>query len=124
MHKDNLINMDKENENNIVIFACDMNRRILDGIETNKWENYEVETLMKLNRLIQFASYSSDEEFVKDFEKYFNKDSVLNYYCFMRFAHLIDNISKNMFLVTYDGEIWYLIPYDFDLSWGNMFTKE
>ena len=128
IHKDYLFNMDEENENNIVIFANTPEPTAFKEPETEEWNNYELEigeksqaTLDKLNRVIDFINNSSDEEFVNNFEQYFNLDSVLNYYCFMKFAHLIDNITRNIFLVTYDGQIWYLIPYDFDQSWGNEF---
>ena len=131
MHKDNLFNMDKENENNIALFVETMDNNAFSQLETEEWKNYEVEkgeqnkeTLDKLNRVIDFIINSTDEEFVKDFSNYFNLDSVLNYYCFMNFAHLVDNVSRNMFLVTYDGKVWYMVPYDFDLSWGNEFRDE
>lgn len=128
LHKDYIFNMDKSNKNNIVIFANIPEPTAFATLETEEWNNYEVEfgeenkeTLDKLNRVINFINNSNDEEFVNDFEKYFNLDSVLNYYCFMKFAHLIDNVTRNIFLVTYDGEIWYMVPYDFDQSWGNSF---
>ena len=91
IHKDYLFDLDKENKDNIAIFANSPIPTAFDDLETEKWENYEVEigeqneeTLDKLNRLIYFIKYSSDEDFVKYFEEYFNKDSVLNYYCFMQ----------------------------------------
>ena len=128
IHKDYLFNIDEENENNIIIFANNPDPMVFDNFETEEWKNYEIEhgednpeILNKLNRLIGFVKNSSDEEFKNDFEKYFNKDSVLNYYCLVNFAHLIDNISRNIFLYTDDGEIWYFVPYDFDQSFGNEF---
>lgn len=128
IHKDYIFNLDNNNKNNIAIFANTPEPVSFDTLETEDWENYEVEfgeqnseTLAKLNRLIDFIKNSSDEQFVNDFDKYLNKDSVLNYYCLMYFAHLIDNVTRNIFLVTYDGEIWYIVPYDFDQSWGNEF---
>ena len=128
LHKDYLFNMDKDNKDNMVIFANSVDSDIFSEPETEEWTHYEIEvgekneeTLKKLNRLIDFVNNSTDEEFVDNFEQYFNKDSVLNYYCLMYFAHLIDNVQRNIFLVTYDGKVWYLIPYDFDQSWGNEF---
>lgn len=130
LHKDNIFKMDEENENNIVIFGNTPQPTAFQELETEEWNNYEVEfgeaneqTLNKLNRLINFIKNSSDKEFVDDFEKYFNVDSVLNYYCLMKYAHLIDNVTRNIFLVTYDGEVWYMISYDFDNSWGNEFNE-
>ena len=128
IHKDYLFDLDKENENNIAIFANTPELSAFKSLETEKWSNYEVEvgnrnkdTLDKFNRVIRFINNSSDEEFVNEFDDYFNKDSVLNYYCLMNFAHLIDNVTRNIFMITYDGKVWYMIPYDFDQSWGNEF---
>ena len=128
IHKDNLFNLDKENKDNLAIFINTLKNIAFREPATDKWETYEVEfgeeskeTIDKLNRLIDFVKNSSDEEFIANFDNYFNKDSILNYYCFMHFAHLIDNVAQNIFLVTYDGKIWYTVPYDFDQSWGNEF---
>ena len=38
------------------------------------------ENLNKLNRLIDFVMYSSDDDFKKNINDYFNLDSLLNYY--------------------------------------------
>ncbi|MBR3134791.1 MAG: CotH kinase family protein [Clostridia bacterium] len=128
IHKDYLFNLDDKDENNIAIFANTPEPQAFEILETEEWNNYELEfgknneeTLEKFNRLIDFIKNSSDEQFINDFDNYFNKDSVLNYYCLMNFAHLIDNVTRNIFLVTYDGKVWYMIPYDFDQSWGNEF---
>ncbi|MBR6034032.1 MAG: CotH kinase family protein [Clostridia bacterium] len=128
IHKDNLFNMDKENENHLAIFVDTLENNAFRDILEDDWAIYELEfgeenkeNINKLNRLIDFVKNSTDEDFVNNFDEYFNKDSVLNYYCFMYFSHLIDNIAQNFFLVTYDGEIWYMVPYDFDQSWGNEF---
>lgn len=94
-------------------------------IEDENWSNFEVEvgeqndeTLAKLNRLLTFINTSSDEEFKRDLEKYFNLDSLLNYYCYVRYADLVDSVSNNLFFLTYDGEIWYTVFYDLDESFG------
>ena len=129
--KDYILNMDKKDENNIAILGKPLRFTKFDELETNEWINYDVEygednkkTLNKLNRLIQFVAYSTDIEFVNDFEKYFNLDSVLNYYCLMQYAQLTDNVTRNIFLITYDGNIWYTGLYDLELSWGNEYSGQ
>ena len=94
-------------------------------VEDSNWSNFEVEvgekneeTLAKLNRLLTFINASSREEFTKNLENYFNLDSLLNYYCYIRYADLIDNVSNNLFFLTYDGKIWYTVFYDLDISYG------
>ena len=94
-------------------------------VEDDKWTNFEVEvgeeneeTLAKLNRLLTFINTSSGEEFTKNLENYFNLDSLLNYYCYIRYADLVDSVSNNLFFLTYDGKIWYTVFYDLDISYG------
>ena len=131
IHKDYLFDMNENNKNNLVIFGSRPMPLSFVSLENEKWNKYEVEvgeknqeTLDKLNRMIDFVRSSSDEEFVNNFEEYFNKDSVLNYYCYMKFAHLIDNVTKNLMFVTYDGKVWYMIFYDLDYSWGLDYNEE
>lgn len=76
------------------------------------------QTLAKMDRLFDFVVNSDDETFKRDFSRYLNLDSALNYYVFADLAYLKDNLGKNMLLATYDGEIWYLSLYDLDSSWG------
>ena len=93
--------------------------------ENIKWDGFEVEegeadqdSLDKLNRLINFINKSSDREFKKNFEKYINLDSALNYYCIMNVLLMTDNAINNVYLVSYDGDYWYISFYDMDISWG------
>lgn len=80
------------------------------------------ESLAKLNRLIDFITSTNDEVFKAEFEKHINLDAALNYYILTDFAYLVDNTSRNMLMVTYDGEIWYPSLYDLDTSWGTTTT--
>lgn len=126
IHKDYLFNIDEDNKNNLAIEASTKSpATLMIENETEDWRSFEVdrgvqdkESLEKLNRLITFVGTSSDKEFKEDFDKYLNLDSVLNYYCYMKFAGLFDNIDRNIFLVTYDGKVWYTALYDLDISWG------
>ena len=119
-----LFNMDDENENHIVLSAATCcggtnftRRATLDDWEVEVGEEND-ETLDKLNRLSSFVRNSSDEDFKNNFNEYFDFDSLLNYYVFLQFAQLRDNVCKNALLVTYDGKIWYMSLYDLDTSWG------
>ena len=93
--------------------------------ETSAWNNFEVEvgeenqeTLDNFNRLLYFIHNSTDEEFKKDIEKYIDLDSLINYYCYVRFADLWDNLGQNLYFLTYDGKVWYPVFYDLDFSYG------
>ena len=119
-----LFNMDNNNPNNLIFSANTWEKTVsfYDKANYIDWEievgEQNKENLDKLNRLIDFVMYSSDEDFKKDINDYFNLDSLLNYYIMVETSHLIDNTSKNLLLVTYDGNIWYTSLYDLDTSWG------
>lgn len=119
-----LFNMDNNNPNNLIFSANTWEKTVsfYDKANYIDWEievgEQNKENLEKLNRLINFVMYSSDEEFKKDINHYFNLDSLLNYYIMVEASHLIDNTSKNLLLITYDGTIWYTSLYDLDTSWG------
>ena len=119
-----LFNMDENNSNNLIFSANTWENTIsfYDKANYIDWElefgEQNKENLDKLNRLIDFVMYSSDEDFKKNINDYFNLDSLLNYYIMVETSHLIDNTSKNLLLVTYDGNIWYTSLYDLDTSWG------
>ena len=119
-----LFNMDNNNPNNLIFSANTWEKTVsfYDKANYIDWEievgEQNKENLDKLNRLIDFVMYSSDEDFKKDINDYFNLDSLLNYYIMVETSHLIDNTSKNLLLITYDGTIWYTSLYDLDTSWG------
>ena len=102
-------NMDDENPNHIVISAGNHSETTdfkEEAIEFDE-EGWEVEvghendeTLEKLNRLITFVKDSTDEE------------------CVLSVSEALDNVSKNLMLVTYDGEVWAPSLYDLDATFG------
>ena len=53
-------------------------------------------------------------DFKDAFEQYFNKESVLKYYLFDFFIGGIDGLSKNFHLCSWDGLVYYVLPYDLD----------
>ena len=123
-----MYNMDENNPNHVVLggdwYTEYVNfKKTLDGFDGTGWKE-EVGTANKdtvgnFNRLVKFINESSDEEFVKNFDKYINKDSALNYIVMIYLIEGIDNTGKNMMLTTYDnGELWYLTLYDLDSTWG------
>ncbi len=124
IHKDYLF--DTEDKEALVISVKnDIDQSYFKSEENEKWEGFEVEegeqneeNLNRLNRLINFVNNSSDKDFKKEFTNYFDLDSALNYYCIMHVLELSDNVVNNLYLVSYDGEKWYLAFYDLDISWG------
>lgn len=122
-----LWNMDDENPNHIVVGAGGNTEETAFKTEINEfaagsWEvevgNDDEETVEKFNRLIKFVKDSTDEEFKEDYELYIDKDSMLNYISVYALTEAIDNITKNMMLVTYDGKVWAPSLYDLDTTFG------
>ena len=120
-------NMDEENPDHIVLGGGEWTSSTYLGEEITTFEESgwdvevgpeEQETIDKFNRLINFISNSSDEEFIKDFELYLDKDSCINYLILLYVMNGADNSAKNMMMVTYDGKIWIPSLYDLDTTWG------
>lgn len=123
-----MFNMDNQNTNHLAVCGCrwEPTARFLEMPDFTTWEPEVGEptqaNLKKLNRLFKFVLKSSDEEFVRDFTQYMDKDAILNYVILVETALLWDNNGKNMFLITYDGEYWYPCFYDMDESWGSRYN--
>ena len=135
-----MFNMDKKNENHIVLAAENPNKGTsttfealapaVDGedwsieVGPNKTQEDVDQVFAKLNRVISFVKDSTVEEFRANITDYINLDALMNYYCFMALSNAVDNMNKNMLLVTYDGNIWYPSLYDLDTTWGIWFNGE
>ena len=123
-----MFNIDKDNPDHLVLeggwYTEYVNfKKYLDGFDGTGWEEEagttNKETVANFNRLVNFINNSSDEEFVRDFDKYLNKDATLNYLMMVYLIEGIDNTGKNMMLLTYDnGKTWYPCLYDLDSTWG------
>lgn len=89
-----------------------------DQLETlelkNPYLGSEMNPNYGLKRLIDWVDKSTDAEFVRDFENYFNKDYTLRYYLLVITLGMVDNLGKNMMLDSWDGLIWYPRFYDCD----------
>ena len=72
------------------------------------------DTSRGLKRLIEWVDTCTDDEFVQDFESYFNKQYTLRYYLLVITLGMVDNLGKNMMLDTFDHQIWYPRFYDMD----------
>ena len=70
---------------------------------------------------ITFVKDSSDEEFKNHFKEYFDFDASLNYIVCYYYFGAVDNLAKNMQLVTYDGKKFYPSLYDLDTTYGAFF---
>ena len=57
-------------------------------------------------------------KFHNEYAEYFGNDSPFAWYLITDYFMAVDNRAKNMMLVTWDGKIWYFIPYDMDTVFG------
>lgn len=106
-----MLNLDSNNENHIALMPKEtINEKFHLYDSYNVIDNWEFEAgseanIDKFNRVLRFVIDSTDEEFKTNFEKYFNLDATLNYYVMLEAAMLLDNIDRNIIMVTYDGII-------------------
>lgn len=71
-----------------------------------------------LNRLTEFVSSCTYEEFKTYASHYMDIDSLINYIVFSEITMNADGWRKNYNIVTYDGKLWYIRPYDLDCTFG------
>ena len=57
-------------------------------------------------------------KFLNEYEQYFGNDSPFAWYLITDYLMAVDNRAKNMMLATWDGKIWYFLPYDMDTIFG------
>lgn len=116
--------MSKSTPNALLYFA---NYALGSGIFQNKystdkfWELVypdEHEDVTEFDRVTEFIANSSDEDFKAHIEEYMDLNSLLNFYVFSQVIMHCDGTGKNMNAATYDGNLWYIRPYDMDATFG------
>ena len=129
-----MFGMDKDNPNHMVLCAEENNNgnmsangtcqfRVLWTNSNNSHWSVEVGTLTdemrnSFNNAIRHVMNTTDEQFVADMDKYFDVDSLVDYFCFSYFMCHLDGLAKNMLMVTYDGVHWGASLYDMDTIYG------
>lgn len=122
-----LWNLDKEDKMNVVVtFDAHTSqaqfKELITDPDKASFEvevgEYSEELKENYNRLISFVKDSTDEEFVQNYEQYLDKESSINYAIMLYVLNGIDNLDKNMMLVSYDQKYWYPSLYDLDTTFG------
>lgn len=70
---------------------------------------------------------AGDEAFEEETAKLLNLDNAADLWLYLQMLYGEDNIYKNMFFAFKkepDGERMYLVPWDVDLTWGNIYTDD
>ena len=65
-----------------------------------------------------YSCKGNPTKFLNEYAEYFGNDSPFAWYLITDYFMAMDNRAKNMMLVTWDGKIWYFIPYDMDTVFG------
>ncbi len=64
----------------------------------------------------------SQQDFAANFDKFLNRQNVIDFILFSDFIYFSDGVSgnsaKNFQMVTWNGSQWFFIPYDLDTSYG------
>ncbi|RHO82508.1 hypothetical protein DW058_09030 [Clostridiaceae bacterium AF42-6] len=87
-------------------------------------------TSLDWKQLRQFIAITEeeDEEFAQDAQQLLDLDNVADIWIYLQFLYGEDNIYKNMFFAFkkdtdgYQGYKLYLVPWDTDLTWGNVYV--
>ena len=74
-----------------------------------------------LNNLIDFVIKNDGGNFKKGIGKYLDVDAAIDYLITAYYLGLTDNFTKNVLLITYDGEKWIPSLYDLDTACGLAF---
>ncbi len=72
----------------------------------------------KLKRVVSWVKNSDETTFKAELEQYFNKEYLIKYFLQAHMFGMVDNLGKNMFLRTWDGNVWYPTFYDLDSELG------
>ena len=70
---------------------------------------------------------SGDEEFTEEAQSLLNMENMTDIWLYLQMLYGEDNIYKNMFFTfkkETDGYRMYLIPWDTDLTWGNVYVDD
>ena len=65
-----------------------------------------------------YSCKGNPTKLLNEYAEFFGNDSPFAWYLITDYFMAVDNRAKNMMLVTWDGKIWYFIPYDMDTVFG------
>lgn len=108
------------------ILACEF--RANANIDENDWSLEVPDTLnasikTSFNNLINCVKDTDDETFKATIGSYLDVTSALDYYILVYFSCAVDNLGKNLIMMTYDGVKWFCSAYDLDNIWGSRGTN-
>ena len=86
----------------------------------DKWATAHEDDKAAVKRLWEwiYSCKGNPTKLLNEYAEYFGNDSPFAWYLITDYFMAVDNRAKNMMLVTWDGKIWYFIPYDMDTVFG------
>lgn len=99
-------------------------RHLWDGYTWGDWsvefsDLPQEEIMTSFNNIINALNNSSYAELISTLSNYVDIQSAIDYYILQYAICGLDNLGKNMILITYDNIKWYLMPYDLDSTMGS-----
>ncbi|MDE7032964.1 MAG: CotH kinase family protein, partial [Muribaculaceae bacterium] len=84
------------------------------------WANADEEDRTAVRRLWSWiqSCKGNPAKFLREYKDYFGNEAPFAWYALTNYFMAVDNRAKNMMFVTWDGLIWYIIPYDMDTLFG------
>lgn len=88
--------------------------------EGDSWADAHDDDKTAVSRLWSWilSCKGNPDKFLKEYNSYFGNDAPFVWYALTNYFMAVDNRAKNMMFVTWDGLLWYIIPYDMDTIWG------
>ena len=97
------------------------------GMEIKGKEGYGSQTDWECFRIFVQMCEEDDETFAREAGKLLNMENAVDIWLYLQMIYGEDNIYKNMFFAfkkEQDGYRLYLVPWDTDLTWGNVYTDQ
>lgn len=85
-----------------------------------KWADADPDDQAAVRRLWSWiqSCKGNPAKFLREYKNYFGNEAPFAWYALTNYFMAVDNRAKNMMFVTWDGLIWYIIPYDMDTLFG------
>lgn len=85
-----------------------------------KWADAHEDDKAAVKRLWSWiqSCKGNPSKFLREYTQYFANEAPFAWYALTNYFMAVDNRAKNMMFATWDGLIWYILPYDMDTLFG------
>lgn len=81
-------------------------------------DNCREDPYQELERLFEFTSTASKEQFAEEVEKTFHVNSLIDYILMLNFTENFDGRMTNHYIGKWGGK-WFIVPWDYDKTFGD-----